>query len=305
MHPPCATPEIINITMKPIEYNARPKFTLRLAKTDLELGHQTRIIGILNITPDSFSGDGLLSYSLDKIVDMGQKMIADGADIIDIGGESSRPNSQAVSVEEELKRIIPLVKILAKKVSAPISIDTYKPRIAEEALDNGASIVNDITALRDNKMPQVIKKYNAAVILMHMKGTPSNMQDNPQYESLIEEISQTLKRSVETAISSGIAKDRIMIDPGIGFGKTLTHNLEIIKRLGEFQKLDLPLLIGPSRKSFIGNILNKDPDERLFGTAASIGIAIANGAHIVRVHDVAEISDVVKVADSIINANDK
>ena len=300
-----AIPGTINTVMKHTNKTIRPKFTLRLSKSDLELGTKTRVMGIVNITPDSFSGDGLSGYPLGKIVDIAQKMIADGADIIDIGGESSRPNSRAISGEEEIQRVIPLIKILAKKLTAPISIDTYKPKVAQEALDNGASIVNDISGLRDSEMPKTIKKYGAAVILMHMKGTPANMQNNPQYESLIEQINQSLKDSVKIAISSGIAKNKIIIDPGIGFGKTVAHNLEIISRLYEFQKLNLPLLIGPSRKSFITNILTKNANSRLFGTAAAISVAITNGAHIVRVHDVAEIHDVVKITDAIMNANGK
>lgn len=274
-------------------------------------------MGILNLTPDSFSGDGLFKSrdpshdvgatdsksQIQRIVEIARKMADEGADIIDIGGESSRPKATPVSKEEELNRVIPVIKSLAGKINVPISIDTHKHEVAEEALDNGASIVNDISALADRQMPKVIRKYKAAVVLMHMKDKPYNMQNNPQYEFLIPEIIGYLDRAIKVAIDSGIESDRIIIDPGIGFGKTLRHNLEIIKRLSEFKKSGYPVLVGPSRKSFIGNILDKNPDERIFGTAAAVALIITAGVHIVRVHDVKEMRDVAKVTDAIMQCS--
>ena len=265
-------------------------------------------MGILNLTPDSFSGDGLFSKSqipnpksqIKKIIGIAEKMIRDGADILDIGGESSRPGAKNIPVKEELKRVVPVVKLLAKKIEIPISVDTYKHEVAQAALDNGASIVNDITALSDKKMPEIIKKYDAAVVLMHMQGRPQDMQNRPHYKSLIPEIIKYLSKKIEIAVDSGINPDKIIIDPGIGFGKTLAHNLEIINRLREFGVLKRPILVGPSRKSFIGKILAKDTTERVFGTAAAVALAIANGAHIVRVHDARQMRDVAKVCDAIL-----
>lgn len=296
--------------MKPLRNNTKAishdRFTLKARKFSLRLGKRTRIMGILNLTPDSFTGDGLYKYGTrdtgygtKKIVEIAQKMVEDGADILDIGGESSRPGAKPISEEEEIKRVIPLIKILAKRIKIPISIDTYKSRIAELALDNGASIVNDITAFGDSNMPKTIKRYDAAVVLMHMRGKPLDMQNNPCYRSLITEITAYLRKRIKIAVDSGISSDKIVIDPGIGFGKTLEHNIELIRRLSEFKKIGFPILIGTSRKSFIGKIINKGPQGRLMGTAASVALAIANGADIVRVHDVKEIYDVVKISDAI------
>jgi len=288
----------------------RSKFSLTAGNYKLNLGTNTRIMGILNITPDSFSGDGLYKTKTNnpelrtaKIIEAAEKMAEDGADIIDVGGESTRPNAEPIAQDEEIKRVIPVIKLLSKKIALPISIDTYKPEVAEQALDNGASIVNDITAISSQKMGSVIKKYNAAVVLMHMRGNPSNMQDNPEYADLISEIASFLSSAVRRAMDAGISKSQIIIDPGIGFGKTPAHNLEIINRLGELRDIDFPILAGPSRKSFIGHIIDKKPGERLFGTSAAIAMLIANGIHIVRVHDVGEISDVVKVSDAILNSS--
>lgn len=257
-------------------------------------------MAILNLTSDSFSGDGLLAnLQTNRIINVAQKLVKDGADIIDIGAESSRPGAKPISIKEELRRTVPIIKVLAKKIKVPISIDTYKAEVAEQALDSGASIVNDISALSDLKMPKVIKKYKSAVVLMHMQGNPLNMQDNPRYKSLIPEIINYLRKKIKIAVDSGISWDKIMVDPGFGFGKTLEHNIRILKRLREFEVLGLPILAGPSRKSFIGKIISKDVGERIFGTAAAVSLAIANGAHIIRVHDVKAMADVVKVTDAI------
>ncbi len=263
---------------------------------------RTRIMGIVNVTPDSFSGDGLLAKkgNLNGIIKYAQRLVRQGADIIDVGGESSRPGAEPVSVKEELKRTIPVIERLSKDIKVPISIDTYKPEVARCALESGASIVNDITGLRNPRMVKAIAKTPARVIIMHMKGNPKDMQENPEYECLIDEIIEYLKKAINRAEAGGIDKNRIIIDPGIGFGKTLEHNLEILSRLEEFRTLECPILVGPSRKSFIGRILNLPPQERLMGTLASLVIAIMNGANIVRVHDVQYAVQAAKITDAIV-----
>ncbi len=282
----------------------RDKFSIDLGRYRLNLSLRTYVMGIVNLTPDSFSGDGLYQGSGlrahgSKIIDFVEKMIRDGADIIDIGGESSRPKARLVSIKEELGRTIPVIKTLAKKIKAPISIDTYKPEVARLALDNGAVMVNDITALKNPKMAKVIAKYKAAVVLMHMKGTPRTMQKNPVYKSLVGEIIEYLDKAINSALEAGINRERIIVDPGIGFGKTLAHNLEILKNLREFKILGRPILVGPSRKSFIGKILNVGPQERIFGSISSCVLAAKNGANIVRVHDVKAVKQALKVLDTI------
>lgn len=257
-------------------------------------------MGILNITPDSFSDSGM-HFDKSGAIDHAFKMIDDGADILDIGGESSRPGSEPVSLDEELRRTIPVIEALAKNISIPISIDTYKSEVAVQALEAGASIVNDISGMRfDPEMPKVISRFKVPVVIMHIKGTPKNMQDNPTYEALIPEIIDYFRTRIRLAVKSGIPENMIILDPGIGFGKTFEHNLEIINNLEQFSVLKKPLLIGPSRKAFLGKILGGlPPQERLEGTAASVAISIIKGAHIVRVHDVKEMARVAKVADAI------
>lgn len=228
-------------------------------------------------------------------------MVEEGADIIDIGGESTRPGSEPVTIEEELRRTIPVIESLAKEIKIPISIDTYKSEVAKNALDAGASMVNDISGLRfDPKMPGVISKYKVPVVVMHIKGRPKDMQQNPVYEALIPEIMDYLREGIRISMKSGIPEDKIIIDPGIGFGKTFDHNLKIIKHLREFTLLEKPILIGPSRKAFIGKILGDVPvTERREGTASAVAISIINGANIIRVHDVKEMVSVAKIADAI------
>ncbi len=257
-------------------------------------------MGILNITPDSFS-DGGRFFDPDSAIHRGIQMAEDGADIIDIGGESTRPGSEPISIEEELRRTIPVIEALAKKIRIPISIDTFKAEVAKNALDAGAEIVNDISGLRyDPRMPKVVAEYKAPVVIMHMKGIPKDMQKAPVYEALIPEIMDYLREGIRIAMEAGIPEDRIIVDPGIGFGKRFEHNLEIIHNLCEFTLLEKPLLVGPSRKAFIGRILGDvPPGERLEGTAAAVAISIFNGAHIIRVHDVKEMTKVAKVADAI------
>ncbi|OQX94786.1 dihydropteroate synthase [candidate division KSB1 bacterium 4572_119] len=234
----------------------------------------------------------------DQAVKHAIQMQEDGADIIDIGAESTRPGADPVPKQEELDRLIPIIEFLKKEVDIPVSVDTYKSDVAEEALKNGANIINDISGLRfDPEMKNVLAKYNVPVILMHIKGEPKNMQTNPEYENLMDEIYEYLADSINLAETAGIKKENIVVDPGIGFGKRLMDNYEIIKRLSEFNSLGCPVLIGPSRKSFIGKVLDLPPQQRLEGTAAAITVAIQNGAHIIRVHDVKEMARVCRIGD--------
>lgn len=252
----------------------------------LTLGVHTHVMGILNVTPDSFS-DGGCYLDVEQAVTHAELMVAEGATLIDIGGESSRPGASPVSINEELARILPVIRAIAGTVDVFLSVDTYKAEVARRALEAGAHLINDITALRgDATMAAVVSEMEAGLILMHMKGTPRTMQHAPEYHDVISEICDSLQKSIEIAESQGITSDRIIIDPGIGFGKTTKHNLEILKRLSEFRRLHKPLLIGTSRKSFIGNILNLPVTERVEGTTATVCWAIAHGADIVRVHDV-------------------
>jgi dihydropteroate synthase len=276
---------------------ANPKIELKGRR--LNLRARTHIMGVLNITPDSFSSDGLKGVPVSGITDIALQLEADGADIIDVGGESSRPGARPVTVSEELKRVIPVIKALKKAVKVPISVDTYKPKVAEQALDNGAAMVNDITGLRDKAMARLCAKHKAGLVIMHMLKNPRTMQKSIRYRDLIGDIYKFLKRAVNSAEDSGVAPDKIIIDPGIGFGKRLEHNLEIINRLREFKSLGKPVLVGVSRKSFIGRILNTEPEDRLNGTLASCVLAAKNGAEILRAHDVRELKQALAVADAI------
>ncbi len=273
---------------------------IKWSNFSLDFSEKTYIMGVLNVTPDSFS-DGGLFFSEKKAIEHALRLVEEGADIIDIGGESTRPGSEPVSVEEEIRRTIPVIKAIARAIKIPVSIDTYKSEIARQALDAGVSIVNDISGLRfDPDMPKVVSEYKAPVIIMHIKGRPKDMQQNPVYEALIPEIMDYLRISIKLANKFSIPEDKIIIDPGIGFGKTFEHNLEIIKKLKEFTLLGKPIAIGVSRKAFIGKMLDDvPPSERLEGTAAAVAISIFNGANIVRVHDVKEVAKVAKVADAI------
>lgn len=260
-------------------------------------------MGILNITPDSFSDGGKYFDSevlIERVIEDAMRMEKDGADFLDIGGESTRPGSESISIEEELNRVIPVIHSLNKRVSIPLSIDTYKSEVADEALKAGAVIVNDITGFRyDGKIAEVTAKHGAGCVLMHIKGTPKNMQNDPAYENVTGEVHEYLKESVEIARGHGI-KD-VIVDPGIGFGKTLDHNLELLRNLKRFNDLECPVLLGVSRKSFINRISPADLNERLEGTIAANVIGIMNGANIIRVHDVKENIKAVKVADKILN----
>jgi dihydropteroate synthase len=266
------------------------------------LGKRTLVMGILNVTPDSFS-DGGQFFALEQAVEHARRLIAEGADILDIGGESSRPGAQPVPEEEELRRVIPVIRALRKESAVPISIDTYKAAVAEAALEAGADIVNDISALRfDPQMMKVVAQACVPVVLMHMQGEPRTMQQNPVYTDVVREIKEFLAERIAFARAHGI--ERILIDPGIGFGKTVEHNIEILRRLGELRGLGCPLLIGTSRKSFIGRLGSTTAEplpihERLEGTIASTVIAVLNGAQIVRVHDVAPMKRALAIVDAV------
>ena len=263
-------------------------------------------MGIVNITPDSFSQDGLVKGSRNftqAAITQALRMIQQGADMIDIGGESTRPGSLRISSSAEQARIIPAIRYLAKKIRIPISADTYKADTAKKALDAGAAIINTIKGATPSKaLLKAIHRYDAGIVLMHMRGTPRIMQKNIYYLDILNEIIDSLQKSIEICLETGIKSDKIIIDPGFGFGKTFEQNLLILNRLSNFARLRVPILIGTSRKSFIGGVLQKDTPQRLMGTAATITAGIMNGAHIVRVHDVRQIRDTVLVTDAIINS---
>jgi len=272
---------------------------LRGRAFQLFLGRETVIMGVLNLTPDSFYDGG--SYpTVEAAVSRALAMEEAGAGIIDIGGESSRPGSRAIPLEEELGRVIPVIKSLAGRLEIPISIDTYKAEVARRALNAGARIINDISAFRiDPDLASLVAAESGPYIMMHMQGRPGTMQAHPSYRDVLGEIKLFFRERIKWAEGEGIAPARIIIDPGIGFGKTLEHNLEIISGLPSLAELGRPILIGPSRKSFIGSILGRKPDDRLWGTAGAVASCIAGGAQIIRVHDVKEMKDLSVVMDRI------
>ena len=261
---------------------------------------ETLVMGILNVTPDSFS-DGGLFYNTDEAVSHALQLIEYGIDIIDIGGESTRPGAKKISEEEEIQRIIPVVKQIRElSPEIIISIDTTKSMVAQKAIQSGANIINDISGFSfDNRMIDVVRESKVPVIIMHMQGDPSNMQNKPVYDDLIIDISSFFKSKIKLATDAGIKKKQIILDPGIGFGKTVGDNFQLINQLNEFCKLGFPVMIGPSRKSFIGTTLNLPVDDRLEGTAAAVAVGVMNGARIVRVHDVKEIKRVVTIVEKI------
>ncbi len=284
-------------------------FNLAWGKHRLEMGRRTCIMGVLNITPDSFS-DGGKFFTVDDAVTQGYKLFQDGADVIDIGGESTRPFSDAVPAEEEIQRVVPVIERLLERISIPISIDTTKAGVAEHAIKAGASMINDISSLRfDPEMADVAADYGVPVILMHMLGNPKTMQIEPKYDDLIGQLKAFFENNIDLAEQKGISRSKLIIDPGIGFGKTFDHNLTLINNLHEFKTLNVPILIGTSRKAFIRNLLKDEamedvhPQSRIVetGTQASVAAAVLNGAHIVRVHDVASTRITVKIIDAIKN----
>jgi len=257
------------------------------------------VMGVLNVTPDSFSDGGQFLDS-GRAVERGLQMAADGAVIIDIGGESTRPGSAPVSDDEQIGRVVPVIKALCKKIDVPISIDTYKLEVAKAALEAGAGMINDITALSDERMAELAAKHDVPVVLMHMQGTPATMQIEPKYEDVVSEVLEFLLERAKRAEGFGIAKNMIFIDPGIGFGKTLEHNLLLLRDIDKFVAAGYRVLVGTSRKSFIAKLTGKEkPGERIFGTAATVALCAATGVSIVRVHDVAEMVDVVRVTNGI------
>ncbi len=277
---------------------------MTIGKRTIDFSKRTYVMGILNVTPDSFS-DGGKYLTVDTAVTRGLEMIEQGADIIDVGGESTRPNgvygdTQKISTDEELSRVIPVIERIRKSTDTIISIDTTKSVVAEEALMAGASVVNDISGLKfDERIAVVTATHNATLIVMHIQGTPETMQHHPMYTDVVTEVKDELRHSIEKAKLAGVRN--IIIDPGIGFGKNLEHNLTLLKHLKEFQELGRPILIGTSRKGFIGTLLNTNVNERMEGTAASVAVSIMNGANIIRVHDVKEMKRVAVVTDAILN----
>ncbi len=257
------------------------------------------VMGVLNVTPDSFS-DGGEFFDPDKAVEHGLQMAADGAAIIDVGGESTRPGSDSVSVDEQIQRVVPVIEALCKKTDVPVSIDTYKFEVARAALDAGAGMINDITALSDERVGELAAERQVPVVLMHMQGTPATMQIEPKYDDVVGEVLEFLVSRAKRAEKFGISKEMIFIDPGIGFGKTLEHNLLLLRNIDKFVVAGYRVFVGTSRKRFIGNITGKEkPAERIFGTAATVALCAVAGVSIVRVHDVAEMADVIKVANAV------
>lgn len=273
---------------------------LKIREHDFGWGKRTYLMGILNVTPDSFSDGGEFN-NIESALSQARSMLEHGVDIVDIGGQSTRPGAKEIPIQEELDRVIPIIKALRQASSVPISIDTTRANVASTAIAAGADIVNDISgATSDAEMLSTVARLQVPIILMHMRGTPQTMQQMTEYEDLIGEIYRFFESQIAKAIAIGIQCDRIIIDPGIGFAKNQQQNIELLKRIKEFCNLEVPILIGTSRKSFIGHLLNKNsPKDRVWGTAATCCAAIANGADILRVHDVAEMSDVIKVADAI------
>ncbi|MEF8879732.1 MAG: dihydropteroate synthase [Candidatus Thermoplasmatota archaeon] len=285
---------------------------LKIADKNFDLKQKTLLMGVLNVTPDSFS-DGGEFYSTDKAVKRAVQMEKNGAKIIDVGGESTRPGAKPICVEEELNRVLPVIEELVKKVDVPISVDTYKSKVAKESIETGAALINDVTALRgDKNLVRVVSDFDVPVCLMHMKGTPQNMQKNVSYDDVMKEIYGFLKDRAEYAISNGVKKENIVVDPGIGFGKRtgkgIEDNCEILARLDKLKKLRFPVLVGASRKTFIGNVCKEyetplPTDERLEGSLAAACVAVLNGADILRVHDVKETRRCIDLIDCVLKSN--
>lgn len=269
----------------------------------LDLSGHTRVMGVLNVTPDSFS-DGGSFFDKAKAVKRALEMVREGADIVDIGGESTRPGAEGISAREELARVIPVILAVSKKTRVPVSVDTMKAEVAEEAIRAGAIIINDVSGLKyDKNMASIAAKYGVRLIVMHMKGTPRDMQLRPRYKDVVKDVIKDLKISIKMAEDAGVSGRNIIVDPGIGFGKTLEHNLEILGRLEEFAELKRPICVGTSRKSFIGKALGiKDPGGRLIGTIATSVIAIIKGAGLIRAHDVKEAVEAARMADSVLRS---
>jgi dihydropteroate synthase len=266
---------------------------------EVEVGRRTLLMGVVNVTPDSFS-DGGSFLDPNAAIEHGLRLVADGADILDVGGESTRPGSDPVPADEEAGRVIPVVGALVERTAVPISVDTRKAAVARGALGAGAAIVNDVTAGADPEMFAVVRDAGAGLVLMHMKGEPKTMQDEPTYHDVVAEVRGFLGARVDAAVAAGIGRGRLSIDPGIGFGKTLEHNLALLRDLARLRDLGVPVLVGPSRKRFIGALTGAEADDRLEGTAGAVAWCAAQRADVVRVHDVREMSRVVRVVDAIV-----
>jgi len=278
---------------------------LHLKNRDIDLEEKVVVMGVLNLTPDSFYDGGRYTREAQALRRV-EEMIGEGADIIDVGGESVRPGAEPVSLDEELSRVIPVIEKIRRSFPITISIDTYKAEVARQAIEKGAEMVNDISGLRfDPDLRKIVAGYEVPLILMHIKGTPKNMQDNPRYHSLMEEIISYLRKSIKLAEESGVDPARIIVDPGIGFGKTTAHNLEILRRLEELKSLGRPILVGLSRKSFIGNVLGLPQEERLEGGLAATSMAVSGGARIVRTHDVKPTRRAVDMVQAILRGSDQ
>ena len=288
----------------------RKKFRLRLGSGTLLLGERTLVMGVLNVTPDSFS-DGGEFLDTERATKQALMMERAGADLVDIGGESTRPGSAGISAKEELARVLPVLQALQGRIKIPVSIDTQKSQVAEAALDAGAHIINDISGLStDPRIAEVAGRRHVPLILMHMRGEPRTMQMGPFARNVMKDVTQGLRRSVAAARKSGVAKSQIILDPGIGFGKSFAQNCQLLKELPQLAKLGYPLVVGTSRKGFLGAALAHDgkpapPEERIWGTAATVTASILNGAHIVRVHDVAEMVKVSRVADRLLDPKER
>lgn len=277
----------------------RPVYHLRLPSGTLELGVKTLVMGILNVTPDSFT-DGGHFLEFDAAVAHARQIIADGADLLDIGGESTRPFSDPVTVDRELRRVIPVIETVRRFSDIPIAIDTSKAEVARRAIEAGADLVNDVSALRfDSEMVELLARRGVPVILMHMRGTPKSMQQNPTYASLLSEVISFLQERIDFAVARGVDRNQILVDPGIGFGKTVQHNLQLIRDLATLHCLNCPLLLGASRKRFIGSVLNRPELEREIGTVVANSFGVAAGAHIIRVHETAINRQVARMGDAL------
>jgi dihydropteroate synthase len=281
----------------------RKAFNLQLGNgCTLELGASTIVVGVLNVTPDSFS-DGGQHFDAARAIEHAIRMESDGADIIEVGGESTRPGAPHISASEELARISPVLRELSRQLRVPIAIDTYKSEVARAALDQGVSIINDVSALRfDARIAEEAARSAALLVLMHMRGEPRTMQKLEPSPDIFGEIESDFNTSIREAESRGVRREQIILDPGIGFGKTLEQNLSILNHLDRFGKFGMPLMIGTSRKSFIGRLTGRPESDRIFGTAASVAAAILRGAHIVRVHDVKEMVEVARITDALLAA---
>jgi len=277
-----------------------PISTWRCRQHELRFGDRTLLMGIVNVTPDSFS-DGGSFLDTTSAVEQGVRLVAQGADVLDVGGESTRPGSDEVPIDEELARVVPVIEQLVKQVDVPVGVDTRKPEVAKAALDAGASIVNDVTAGADPEMFGLVRDAGAGMVLMHMRGEPKTMQRDPHYDDVVREVRDFLAGRIGAAVAAGVPRAQLCVDPGIGFGKNLQHNLEILRAIGSFHELRVPVLVGASRKRFIGQLTGvEDPADRIEGTAGAVAWCAAQGVDLVRVHDVREMQRVVDVVDAIV-----